>query len=189
MTKIKVSIELEVDDDRAGILNNIFAADAEKLGDELKPFLTAACHEYLDMFTGAAPITTATDVRERRLVAIILHGLKAVPQATLVAKLFKLPDTSASNLLRTVSAKHQDRIGAIYDAGLLALVDAATVDADKDDDKFYVVIRDAGQVRSLRTLLQDSPVPQTPLRLQEETANRYHMDKTTRDFLKKALAP
>lgn len=189
MTKINVNIELEVDDDRAGTLRTIFASDAGKLGDELKPYLTAACHEYLDMFTGAAPITTATDVRERRLAAIILHGLKAVPQATLVAKLFKLPDMSASNLLRTVSAKHQDRIGAIYNAGLLAIVASATLDPDKEDGKFYVVIRDAGQVRSLRALLKEAPIPQTPLRLQDETANRYYMDKSTRDFLKKALAP
>ena len=188
MTKIKVTIELDLDDERCSILKNIFPVANANLDDELKPYLTAACHEYIDMFTGVAPITTAGEVRERRLAAIILHGLRGVPQAALVAKLFKMPDTTASNLLRTVSAKHQDRIGAIYNAGLLTIVAAAKPDPDKNDGRFYVVIQDAGQVKALNALLKESRIPQTSIRLQDETANRYYMDKSTRGFLEKALS-
>ena len=93
MTRINVAIEMNLDESECKVLRDLFNCEDENLGDRLKPYLTAAGHEYVDMFTGNGPITSIGDLRERRLVSIIRHGLRTIPSSALIARLFRIPPT------------------------------------------------------------------------------------------------
>ena len=187
--KIKVTAELELDDSERKILRDLFGCSDAELGDELAPYTRAAAHEYVDMFTGSGPITTANDVRERRLVSIVRHGLQAIPKAAVVARLFKMTPAAASTLIRNVSAKHQVTVGPTFRSTLYETVKAAKPLPDKKDGKLFAVIHDAVLVKLLNDVLGQAIEPQTSIKLVEDSANKYSMDPGTHEYLLKTLKP
>ena len=189
MTKISIAVELDFDDGELKTLRDLFNCRNDELGEVLKPYVTAAAHEYVDMFTGLAPISTATDVRERRLVSIIRHGLREIPKAALIAKLFRMPPTAASTLLRNVSAKHEVRIGETVRSSLHAIVKGAAPAAGKKEGKRYAIINDPALVKLLNQRLSEAAESQTLIKPVEGTANKYEMDPTSQTYLLQQLKP
>jgi len=189
MKKFPVTIDLELEDAESKVLGALFDCEQKDLAEKLAPYVNAAAHEYIDMFTGAAPITTAVDVRERRLVSIIRNGLGEIPKTALIARLFKLTPAAASSLIRNVSAKHQVKVAHTFNATLYATVKAAMPLPDKKDGKLFAVIRDPVLVKLLNDLLGQAEESQTSIKLVEDSANKYSMDPSSHQYLLSALAP
>jgi len=189
MADVKITTNLQLDNATARVLRDLFGCTEEELGAKLEPYVKAATHEYIDMFTGAAPITSATDVRERRLVAIIRHGLRVIPKPAELGRLFKMTTTGAATLIQNVSAKHDVIVGPIYNAALLAYVSAAKPEEDAKAGKHFVSIENMAMVRRLNDLLRGADEPKTLVRLVEGSASLYGMDPSSKDYLIEVLTP
>lgn len=189
MTKINIVVELDLDDAERKILRDLLMCGDDKLSDALNPYATAAAHEYVDMFTGSGPITTASDLRERRLVSIIRHGLHAFPKAALIARLFRIPPASASALLRNVSAKHETRIGETVRSMLYDIVKSAEPTPGNKDGKRYAIVNDPTLVKLLNQRLLEGEKSQTLIKPVDGSANKYEMDPTSQTYLLDKLKP
>jgi len=188
MKTVTVTVDLDLEEAQYDILWSLFTCnEKEGLDTKLAPYVSAAAHEYLDMFTGSGPITNAVEVRERRLLSIILHGTKDVPPAATIARLFKLTPAAASNLIRNVYAKHDVKLASTVNAQLYAIVDGA--EAEEAGGKHFAVIHDAGLVKLLNTLLAEATDTQTLVMPVPGTANEYAMDPGSRAHLLTVLAP
>jgi len=189
MADVKITTDLQLDDATVRVLRDLFGCTEGELGAKLGPYVKAAAHEYIEMFTGAAPITSATDVCERRLVAIIRHGLGAIPKPAELGRLFKMTTTGAATLVQNVSAKHDVSVGPIYNAALLAYVTAAKPDEGAKAGKHFVSIDNVAMVRKLNDLLRGADEPMTLVRLTEDSASLYGMDPASKEYLIKVLTP
>src|SRR5688572_26373842 len=103
---ITTDIDLSPHEER--LLCEILDCNAQTLDAEIARFGVAAIREYLDMFMGTAPITTATDLRERRLVGLMLTAFQtAPPGADRIARLFNMTPSAAKALLKSVNGKYR----------------------------------------------------------------------------------
>lgn len=185
MAKINVTSELDIDDAQAKALRETLGCTQAQLSGRLVNLVAAAAHEYIDMFTGVAPIVTATDMRERRLASIILRGDGQIPTAVEVARMFGITPSSAATLIRNVRAKHRLKLEPAFDRALFAIVEGATA----NDGKYNAVIRNPALVRLLNDILGQAEVPQTPVRLADDSLSRYLIDPASRTVLLAALKP
>ena len=185
MVTVTIKTDLELDDVECKELRELLGCTQVQLGDRLAGLVAAAAHEYVDMFTGVAPVTTASDTRERRLASIILRGDGGIPTPAQVARLFSITPASASTLIRNVRAKHRLRLEAAFNKTLFAIVDGAA----KSDDRYYAVIRNPALVKLLNDILVQADDPQTPVRLADDSLSRYIIDPGSRKVLLAALKP
>lgn len=114
MKKLKIEFEFEVastDLDALAEALGCQATEAE-MQRALAGIGNAALHEYADMMTGEQTMTSITELRERRLVALIRFAIKSVPDTHWVARMFNVPATTAKSTLRGVTARHRRRIDA-----------------------------------------------------------------------------
>lgn len=110
MAKATITLEIALSDEDRGALRDAIACSTDDLRTRLPAFAHAAFAEYKEMMLGEAPITTATEVREQRLLRIIELALDAsIPDVGRVARLFSIPASSARVLLRAVTSKHRRR--------------------------------------------------------------------------------
>jgi hypothetical protein len=181
MKTITVAIELKLEDADCERLRGVLRCEEKDLDKSLAPYVAAASHEYIDMFVGSGAITNATEVKERRLVSMILHGSGNVPDAATIARLFKLTPSQASGLIRNVYAKHDVKLAGTVNAQLHGIVKAAK--PEEKGGKLFVVIPDAGLVKLLNARLAEAAEVQTSVALVKDTANRYAMDQSTQTYL------
>jgi hypothetical protein len=162
----------------------------DQLAGELRPFVTAALSEYIEMFTGAASMTTATDLKERRLVAIIRHAFAGrMPSAVEVSKLFNITQSQAATLLKNVVAKHRLKLESSVQKALKAAFEAAERDPKhKADLRYYLVANDATIVRILNEILAQADSPKTSVRPIGDSLNRYAIDPGSYKYLKEQLS-
>lgn len=125
------NVDLTTEEEAA--LVRVFGGNAAGLQARLAPFASAALREYIDMFLGQA-VTTASDVRERRLVAMMLALPPArFPKDDDIARWFNLTPASARSLLRTTLARHRHKLRAVMDAAARSFIGAAGAPAQNGD--------------------------------------------------------
>lgn len=132
MTKLNVSFEFEMDAEELKALAEAIAcaptsADVQR---KIGGYAAAALREYADMITGEQILSTVTEVRERRLVALIRYTLKGMPDTHWVARIFNVPYGVARSTLRGVMARHRRRIEEALKAEVAAFIKACEQDAN-----------------------------------------------------------
>ncbi len=105
MTKVKISTELDIPDAVLALLCDAVRCKAVDIEKELARFAPAAIGEFIDMATGAATLASAIDIRERRLVRLMLTAYPTTPPgADEVARLFNITPSAARSLMRATAA-------------------------------------------------------------------------------------
>lgn len=136
MPTIPVTFEITLQKDEIEALADAIGCTEQEVATQLPAYAQTAMREYADMMIGNAPITTATDLRERRLVGLIKTALGGrMPEANRVARLFNIAPQGARTLLRSVTAKHRRKLGAALRAETAAFVKACVLDQNANDWK------------------------------------------------------
>ena len=126
--KIAFDFEVEADDlDALAEALSCAATEAEVQG-RLAGIGNAALHEYADMITGEQTMTSITELRERRLVALIRFATKSVPDTHWIARTFNVPATIARSILRGVTSRHRRRIDVEVKQEVVDFLAACTQD-------------------------------------------------------------
>ncbi|GLQ82776.1 hypothetical protein GCM10007881_62990 [Mesorhizobium huakuii] len=155
---------------------------AADIGKELARFAPAAVGEFIDMATGAATLASATDIRERRLVRLMLTAYpSAPPSADEVARLFNLTSSAARSLMRATAAKHRLQLRDRIEPALKAILASC-----KGDGKgpYAAVINNPILVELLNARLETSTDPKTPVRRTGDSLTQYTIDVGSYNFLK-----
>ena len=112
MKTLNIAFDFEVEADELDALADVL--DCPSTEAEVQKKLTgigrAALREYADMITGEQTMTSITELRERRLVALIRFATKSMPDTHWIARIFNVPATTAKSMLRGVGARHRRRI-------------------------------------------------------------------------------
>ncbi len=96
MATIELTHDIELDDDQDEALAETLGCRVVELEARLELCAKAALQEYVGMLTGAVPVMTVTDVRERRLLGLITIAFEGrIPSVDRVAKHFNLPPSGA----------------------------------------------------------------------------------------------
>ena len=183
MPKLELKFSVDITDAEQGLLCNVLGCKAGAIAAQLSEFGPAALREYIDMFVGAAPISSAGDMKERRLVALMLTKFSAQsPDAVQVARLFNITQNAARALLRAVAGKHRLKISAQIDQAIREVLGKAK--QASADQPYTVVIRDRLIVELLNADLASSTEPKTPVARSKNTANSFAIDEGSLNYLK-----
>jgi hypothetical protein len=124
MPTLTVAFTIDLTEDEVSGLGEAIGCADGQVATALAGFAKGALREHADMMLGVAPITTASDLRERRLVGMILMPLAGrIPDVNRVARLFSIAPAAARSLLRQVTSKHRRRIAAALTTEVDAFVD------------------------------------------------------------------
>jgi hypothetical protein len=136
MPTIAVTFEITLEDEELKAMAEAIGCTGQQLAARLPGYAETALREYADMMIGEALITTATDLRERRLVGLIKIALGGrMPDANRVARLFNIAPQSARSLLRSVTAKHRRKLDDAVRAETAAFIAACVNDPATNDWK------------------------------------------------------
>lgn len=116
MVDIDITHTLTLSDDEAAAIADALSCSLAELEDQFGLYAPAASREYLEMFAGQA-MTTASDLRERRLLAILIT-LGDFPADEAIARLFNLTATGARTLLRSTISRHRNRLKGVLEAAV-----------------------------------------------------------------------
>lgn len=114
MPQLNLNLTLDLSDDEAAAIADTLGCQVADLAQHLGPYAPAALREYAEMLAGHA-MTSVTDQRERRLVAILL-ALSEFPTDERIARLFNLTSAQGRALLRTTLSRHRNRLKNAMDA-------------------------------------------------------------------------
>src|SRR5262249_1995961 len=129
MPQVDVNFSLNLSDDEAAALADTFGCAIANVDQNLQLYAQAALREYVEMFAGQA-VTGVSDIRERRLVAILL-ALPAAdfPTDERIARLFNLTSLQGRTLLRATLSRHRNRLKGTIDAAARRFIAACQGEA------------------------------------------------------------
>lgn len=128
--QLNVTISLDEWEERA-IANAVGCTNPDDFDEFLVAYGAAAMREFADMLAGQ-PMGNATEMRERRLVAILLAlPAERFPSDGAIARMFSLTPGMARGLMRTTISRHRNRLEAVLDAGARRFL---SVCGDPDDN-------------------------------------------------------
>jgi hypothetical protein len=178
-----ITTQIELSSQEEALLCDVFDCDAQHLDAQIARFGVAAIREYLEMFMGTAPITTATDLRERRLVGLMLTAFQAAsPGAEQIARLFNITPSAARSLLKSVNGKYRIKLKTQTDAALKAILDACQRQGNAGP--YSVVITNPVLLGLMNDLLEVAADPKTPIRRTGDSLTRYTVDEGTFSYLR-----
>jgi hypothetical protein len=182
MPVLKITSEVEISDAEQALLCEVLRCAPDQLERQVGRYSVAAIREYLDMFTGAASITTASDLRERRLVGLMTTAFAdGPPDADQISRLFNVTPTAARSLLRSVAAKYRLRLKSQMEKALAKVL--ADCRPDAPNGAYSVVVINPILVELLNARLATSPQPKTPIRRSGDSLTRYTVDRGSYEFL------
>ncbi len=186
MPTLRIEMDVEVTEAEVPLLVDALGCkNSDDLKDEVQRYSAAAVREYLDMFLGT-PISTATDVRERRLVGLLLTTFVGQPPGPdRVARLFNLTSTGAKNLLRSVAAKHRLRLRGELRSALLKVLNDCKQSGP--GGPYSVVVVNPILVELLNDRLATSPEPKTAIKLLGDSLTKFTVDKGSYDYLRSII--
>lgn len=145
---------------------------AAQLSTTLAPFAAAAIREYVDMITGQA-MTSASDLRERRLVAILLALPPAhFPSDDQISKWFNMTPQSARTLLRVTLARHRNRLRSVMVDVAKSFIAAASQPGGRGTD-WEARSPNAMVVKMLNDDLAAASAVRSPIRRRPATFDSY----------------
>ncbi|KQN01209.1 hypothetical protein [Sphingomonas sp. Leaf25] len=185
MAKLKFSSEVEIPDALLPLLCDALRCKPADLEKEIARFAPAAILEFLDMVAGVATLASAADVRERRLVRLMLTAYPTEPPvADEVARLFNITPSAARSLMRATAAKHRLALREKIEPALKQVI----VDCKGDGKEPYtVVILNPILVELLNARLETSTDPKTPVRRTGDSLTQYTIDVGSYKYLKDSL--
>lgn len=185
MTKIKITTEVEVPDTLLALLSDAFRCKPADLEKEIGRFAPAAILEFVDMVAGVATLTSAADIRERRLVRLMLTAYPTTPPAAdEVGRLFNITPSAARSLMRATAAKHRLALRERIEPALRAILTSCKGDGS---EPYTVVILNPILVELLNARLETSPDPKTPVRRTGDSLTQYTIDIGSYDYLEDSL--
>jgi hypothetical protein len=122
MAKRSVVAELELTDQEEADLCRVLGDAPDDLPKTLASFVTAGMREYVDMLNGQA-MTSLTDLKERRLLAILLASpADKFPTDDQIARWFGLIPRTARSFLRSTLARNRNKLRPVMVAAAKAVL-------------------------------------------------------------------
>ena len=113
VTSISIDASMIFNSTQQGRLRTqVGLAATEPLQPVLEGLATAALIEYRDTFFGAGLPTRAEDFQQRRLLLLLIHVFRQLPNERQVASLLKIVPTRARSLLNIVNVRFADELQA-----------------------------------------------------------------------------
>jgi hypothetical protein len=181
MPQIAINVTLELTDaDAAAVCDTLGCLPAD-LNARLASHGAAALREYVEMYAGQA-MTSAADLRERRLVAILLEMPAAeFPSDNKIARLFNLTVRQARTLLRTTLSRHRNRLRSALDGAARQFL--AACQQQDAGGPWEARFPNAVVVELLNDRLAASAQPRSPIRRKPGTFDTYIVPNGSRNEL------
>jgi len=176
-----VTFNVDITEEEQSFLCSALACEKDELSKTLNDYGPAALREYIDMFTAARPLSTATEIRERRLLGLMLTCFKDDPPSPdRVAQLFNMTTSAAKSLLRSVEDKHRLRLEPQRTTNIKAAL--ATVDLKAAP--YVMTIRNSLVLERLNRLLATAPDYNTSIRPNGTSSNTFLIDPSAYQYLR-----
>lgn len=151
MPDIDVTATVALTDDEVAGIAEVLGCPEVDVPNRLGAFAGAAIHEYAAMMLGTGPLSSASDLRERRLVLMILHAYAGrVPDVDEISRVFNVSVATATTMLRNVMSKHRRRIAAAVQADVDAFKAGCVQQAN---DEWHVTVQNPVLVEMLNARL------------------------------------
>jgi hypothetical protein len=139
-------------------LREILRCTDAELESKLEPYAAAALEEYLQMFIGARVFTRGSDMREYRLLLLMQHVWRRVPEDHEVSALFQTSASQSRALIRAVLSKFRYDLASTLEESLQAILKSAK---RLNDTELQIVIRSASLVDALNERIEsiDATLP------------------------------
>jgi hypothetical protein len=182
MATLNLTFAVEITEEEEEFLPLALGCTAQGLETELNLFGPTALREYIEMFTGAGAITTATEVRERRLLGLMLSRFQAAsPNPDTIARLFNITPSAARALLRSVAGKYRLKLGNQLEAAIKSILDNAIQQANGG---YTVIINNALVLELLNAELAAADTSRTAIRPNKDSINNFAIDQGSYGFLR-----
>lgn len=170
MPDLNVQAAMTITSEEETALCGLIECDPGELNARLAPYAAAALREYVEMFSGQAT-STASDTRERRLLAILLAPGANFPTDERIARMFNVTITAARSLLRTTLSRHRLRLAGVFDAAAAAF--RAGCVQTEPGGRWEGRCPNAVVVESLNERLATVAQPRAPIRRAPATFDTY----------------
>ncbi|WP_095090649.1 hypothetical protein [Mesorhizobium sophorae] len=176
MPQLNLTITLDAPDGEIDAVADTLGCAPGHVEQRLEPYAQAALREYIEMFAGEA-MTTVSDLRERRLVAILL-ALPAAdfPTDEKIARMFNLSGAQGRALLRATLSRHRNQLKGVMHAAARRFI-AACQGAQGGDREARLA--NAVVIEMLNGELASAAVPRTPIRRKVGTFDTYVVSNGT----------
>lgn len=170
MPQLNLNLALNLSNDEAAALADALGCQVADLEQHLQPYAPAALREYAEMFAGQA-MTSVTDLRERRLVAILL-ALPAAdfPTDERIARLFNLTSAQGRALLRATLSRHRNRLKGVMEAAARRFIAACQGAQGGEREARFP---NAVVIEMLNGQLATANAPRSPIRRKPGTFDTY----------------
>lgn len=168
MPVLNLNFTIELSDEDAEAIADTLGCLVDEIEEQLVPYASAALTEYADMLTGQA-MTTVTELRERRLVAILL-ALPEFPTDEQIARMFNLTSTQGRTLLRTTISRHRNRLKAAIEAAACRFIAACVGEEGAEKEARFP---NAVVIDMLNRQLATAADPRSPIRRKSGTFDTY----------------
>ncbi|MFC7498469.1 hypothetical protein ACFQRC_04460 [Enterovirga sp. GCM10030262] len=168
MPQLNLNLTLQLSDDEAAAIADALGCSVADLAQHLGPYAPAALREYAEMLAGQA-MTSVTDLRERRLVAMLL-ALPDIPSDERIARLFNLTSAQGRALLRTTLSRHRNRLKSTMDVAARRFIAACQGAPGAEREARFP---NAVVVDMLNAQLAAASAPRSPIRRKAGTFDTY----------------
>jgi hypothetical protein len=170
MPQINLSFALDFSDDEAAAIADTLGCEPTNLAQHLRFYAPAAMREYTQMLAGQ-PLVSVADLRERRLVEILL-ALPAAefPTDERIARLFNLTIAQGRSLLRATLSRHRNRLKGVMEAAARRFLAACQGEPDAEREARFP---NAVVIEMLNAQLAAASSPRAPIRRKAGTFDTY----------------
>ena len=175
---MQIQFTLSLDPDRESRLIEALGCTKTALPAELSIYAKAALSEYVEMFSGIAAPRTIGEMREQRLLQIILADKRQLPTDRIISNLFHLTRAQARTLLRAVFEKREFETGERLRQACIDVLK----DPDESIDPIRLTIKDLRVFEALDRVLYDNGG--VPLLQRTESAAKFAIDKESLGVLR-----
>ena len=169
MPNITINATISLTDDEAASVADALGCTVAQLQTKFAPYAPAALREYVDMFGGQA-MTSVSDARDRRLLAILL-ALPDFPSDETIARLFNLTVSAARALLQTTVSRHRNRLKSVVATAAKKFLAACTQAAAGGD--WEARYPSSALVNILNGQLAAATQPRAPIKRKSGTFDTY----------------
>jgi hypothetical protein len=167
---MQIQFTLHIDQEREDRLIRAIGCKKTELPTELSIYAKAALSEYVEMFSGISAQRTIGELREQRLLQIILADSRQLPTDRMVSQLFHLTRSQARTLLRAVFEKREFETGERIRQACIDVLK----NADKTIKPIRLTINDLRVCEALDRVLYDDG--RVPLLQRTDSAAKYGVD-------------
>lgn len=182
--KREIKFTIEVDGPKQERLLRALNCQEPKLTEELAYYAKAALSEYIEMFCGISSIRTIGDVREQRLLQIMLADEgRELPTDPIVSRLFHITYVQARTLLRSVFEKRDFEMRVRLQNACIAAVQKV----DQTVNPHTLTIKNPRVYEALDRILAEAG--NVPLLTRTNSASVYQVDKNSLPVLQQYFKP